>query len=151
MTASKFPNNKEFAIVLALPYQADPAGAVYPIPEWVGVVLSGEGDPETNKPKCRLPEVGDTTADVLGIVNSGTSEALCGDFPSAAESHISVVELGHYLLKIADGETIAVGDGIALNANGEGVALTTGIVDTTWIAVEGIAVSDGHYIKVALK
>lgn len=149
MSATTVPNGKQFAIVLALSYRVDPAAAVVPIPEWRAVVLSGSGE-GTNKPLARLPEAGDTPELLLGIVNSGAEEALCGDFPDAAESHISVVEAGTYLIKVADGAAITAGDLIAVDANGEAVALGAGIVDTPWVAKDTIAVSAGHYIRVKL-
>lgn len=151
--STKYPNNKSFAIILSLSYQVDPAAAVLPIEEWRGVVISGDAAVDsTNKPLARYPEAGDPDAIVLGIVNSGAEEALAGDFPSASECHISVVESGTYLLSVADGETIATGDLVDLDANGQAVAATTGIVSTTWVCIEGVDAppASGDYIKVKL-
>lgn len=151
MAETKYPNNYEFAIVLALTYRLDPAAAVVPVEEWRAVVLSGDGTP-TNKALARYPEAGDSADILLGIVNAGGEEALRGGFPDAAETHISVVESGRYIIEVADGETITAGDLIEVDAAGKAVA-SGGIFATPWVAIDSSTTSTvarPSYIRVKL-
>lgn len=153
MASTKYKNNYAFANVLSLSYRIDPAAAVVPIEENRAVVLSGEAVP-TNKPLARLPEIGDTVLELLGITNAGGEEALRGDFPDAAETHISVVEQGRYIIEVADGETINAGEEIGVDAAGKAVAAGSGIIaNTGWVAVDTSTTSTvarPDYIRVNL-
>lgn len=154
MAETKYPNNYEFAIVLALTYRLDPAAAVVPVEEWRAVVLSGDGTP-TNKALARYPEAGDgaTPEILLGIVNAGGEEALRGGFPDAAETHISVVESGRYIIEVADGETINAGELIDVDVAGKAVAAGTGEIATPWVAIDSSTTSTvarPSYIRVKL-
>lgn len=149
---TKFKNNYAFAIVQALSYHLDPAAAVVPVEECRAVVLSGESVP-TNKALARYPEAGDTADLFLGIVNAGGEEALRGDFPDAAQTHISVVESGRYIIEVADGETILLNQALyGIDAEGKLTAAGAGIFDTAALKpIEGSTTSTAanpSYIRV---
>ena len=153
MAGTYYKNVYNFAIVLALSYAIDPAAAVVPIPENRAVVISGGSTP-TNKPLARLPEAGDTVLELLGVTNAGGEEALRGDFPDAAETHISVVEQGRYIIEVAVGATITAGSEIGVDNEGKAVAAGGGIIaNTGWIAVDdsvAATASRPSYIRVNL-
>ena len=141
-----------FAVVLALSYQVDPTAATLPIPERRAVVISGTGA-GTNKPLARLVEAGDTVDVLLGITNAGAEEAERGDFPEAAETHISVVEQGRYIIEVKAGETITAATKIAVDVDGVAAALGAGEFDTDWVAVDDSLPSTAQrpsYIRVNL-
>lgn len=156
MAETKVPNGKPFSIVLALSYSIDPLATIVPINEYRAVVLSGEGDPVTNKSKSRYPEAGDTDDIFLGICNSGGREALAGDFPDPSETHISVVEAGRYIIEVAPTETIAVGAAsYGVDAEGRITAAGNGIFDTAKIkpvdASSTSTVASPSFIRVSIE
>lgn len=142
MAETKFTAGYQFAIVQALSYRLDPAAAVVPVNEWRAVVLSGEAT-GTNKALARYPEAGDTADLFLGIVNSGGEEALRGDFPDAAQTHLSVVESGRYIIEVAPGETILLNQAAyGIDAEGRLTAAAGGIFDTAALKpIEGSTTS----------
>lgn len=149
---TKLKNNYAFAIVQALSYAIDPAAAVVPIEECRVVVLSGESTP-TNKALARYPEAGDAADILLGVTNAGGESALRGDFPDASQTHISVVESGRYIIEVADGETILLGQALyGVDAEGKLTAAGNGIFDTGALKpIEGSTTSTAaspSYIRV---
>ncbi len=153
--ATKLPTNFGYVNGVCVTYRIDPA-ATSGLTDFRGVVLTGPVGPAsnpTNKPTVNYPQAASDFA--LGIVISGCDEPLSGDFPSAAENHVTVVHSDTFILEVGVGETINVGDKVALDSDGKAVALTTGVIDTGWIAKdESLGTStlaQPDYIRVILR
>lgn len=78
---------------------------------------------------------GAPAADARGVVSN------------SREGLITVVLLGQVPVKVANGETIAIGDPVAANADGELIAQTAA-TDSLGIALDAVTTASGEYIEV---